>query len=177
MKKSILLLTLVWLAACNNEKKAEPADSTQTASAPADNKAEKNKQTALASAMAVNAHDAEGMLKDVAPDAVDYGDGSMPPVKGLDSIKAAVKEWVAAFPDVKGENFMILTDDGTHVAVIADWAGTFKNDFMGMKATGKSYKIKDADLFTFNNDGKITEHRSIQPNSNMMSQVGAKMPK
>jgi len=177
MKKSILLLTVLWLAACNNEKKAEPADSIQTASAPTDNKAEKNKQTALAGAMAVNAHDAEAMLKDVASDAVDYGDGSMPPVKGLDSIKAGIKSWLAAFPDVKGENFMALTDDGSHVAVIADWTGTFKNDFMGIKATGKGYKLKDADIFTFNSEGKITEHRSLQPNSNMMNQVGAKMPK
>jgi len=177
MKKSILLLTVLWLIACNNEKKAEPAGTTPATSAATDSKAEKNKQAALAGAMGVNAHDVDAMLRDIAADAVDYGDGSMPPVKGVDSIKAGIKSWLAAFPDVKGENFMALTDDGTHVAVIADWTATFKNDFMGMKATGKSYKLMDADIFTFNNEGKITEHRSIQPNSNMMSQVGAKMPK
>jgi predicted ester cyclase len=51
--------------------------------------------------------------------------------------------------------------DGDHVAVIADWSGTFKNDLMGMKATGKMFKFKDLDLFKLNEEGKIIEHRSI----------------
>jgi len=48
---------------------------------------------------------------------------------------------------------------------------------MGMKPTGKSYKLKDVDLFTFNDEGKITEHRSVQSMETMLSQVGAKMKK
>jgi hypothetical protein len=46
---------------------------------------------------------------------------------------------------------------------------------MGMKPTNKSYKVKDVDLFTFNNEGKITEHHSVQSMQTMMTQVGAKM--
>ncbi len=45
---------------------------------------------------------------------------------------------------------------------------------MGIKPTGKSYKVKDVDLFTFNDDGKITEHRSVQSSSTIMMQTGAK---
>ena len=48
---------------------------------------------------------------------------------------------------------------------------------MGMKATGKSFKYWDGDLFTFNSDGKITEHRGIQSSMVPMMQVGAKMGK
>ena len=80
MKKSILLLTVLWLIACNNEKKAEPAGTTPATSAATDSKAEKNKQAALAGAMGVNAHDVDAMLRDIAADAVDYRDGSMPSV-------------------------------------------------------------------------------------------------
>ena len=178
MKKFFLLMAMsaIFLTSCNNEKKEDKKDDNKMTSG-AESKAEKNKATALASVMGVNAHDANAMLKEATADAMDYGDGSMPPTKGIDSIKAGINAWFGAFPDVKGENFMALTDDGTHVAVFADWTGTFKNDFMGMKATGKSYKLKDVDIFTFNEAGKITEHRSVQSNMVMSSQVGMVPPK
>ena len=67
--------------------------------------------------------------------------------------------------------------DGDKVIVYGEWSGTFKNDYMGMKATNKSFKINDVDIFTFNDDGKITSHRSIMPYSVSMQQVGARMPK
>ena len=54
-------------------------------------------------------------------------------------------------------------------------SGTFKAELMGMKPTGKSFKVKDVDIYTFNDDGKITEHRSVQSMATMLSQVGAKM--
>jgi predicted ester cyclase len=178
MKKffAMMALSAILFTSCDSDKKDDKEDDDKIENG-TEGKAEKNKATALASVMGVNAHDAEAMLKDVTTDAMDYGDGSMPPVKGVDSIKAGINAWLAAFPDVKGENFMVMTDDGTHVAVFADWSGTFKNDFMGMKATGRSYKLKDADIFTFNEEGKITEHRSIQSNMVMGSQVGMEPPK
>jgi len=179
MKKIFVILAASFfvLAACDNDKKDEKEGKEKTENG-TESKVEKNKATALASVMGVNAHDPAVMLKDVTPDAMDYGDGSMPPTKGIDSIKAGIHAWLAAFPDVKGENFVVMAnEDGSQVAVFADWSGTFKNDFMGMKATGKSYKLKDADVFTFNADGKMTSHRSIQSNMVMASQVGMEPPK
>ena len=82
---------------------------------------------------------------------------------------------MTAFPDFKGENFTTIAE-GNHVVVIGDWSGTFKGDLMGVKPTGKSFKVKDVDIFTFNDEGKITEHRSIQSIEHIMSQVGAKWP-
>jgi predicted ester cyclase len=65
--------------------------------------------------------------------------------------------------------------DSNHVAVYAVWTGTFKNALMGMKPTGKSFKVPDVDIFTFNADGKITEHRSVQSLGTILTQVGAQM--
>jgi predicted ester cyclase len=48
------------------------------------------------------------------------------------------------------------------VLVEGEWGGTFKKDLAGIKATGKPVKFKDVDIFKFNEDGKITEHRSVQ---------------
>ncbi len=46
-----------------------------------------------------------------------------------------------------------------------------------MKATGKSFKAKDVDIFTFNDAGKITEHRSVQSMATLMQQLGVPMKK
>jgi len=70
-----------------------------------------------------------------------------------------------------------LLSDSNHVAIAGDWSGTFKKDLMGMKATNKQFKVKDVDIYTFNSDGKITEHRSIQSLNTILGQLGASMPK
>ena len=164
--------------ACNNSGSSSTEATTDTSSAMmTDTKtdmAEKNKQTALAAIDAVNNHDADALFKDAAADITDYGDGSTPPVKGIDSNKQFFKMYVAAFPDAKGENFLAVSE-GNHGMVAGDWSGTFKGEFMGVKPTGKSFKIKDVDIFTFNDEGKITEHRVIQSMETVFLQVGAKM--
>jgi predicted ester cyclase len=188
MKKVIffLLVSSSLFVACSSDKKDESSDKKESMSSDnkdamtssSDNKAEKNRQTALASVMAVNAHDVDAILKDATPDCTDYNDGSMAPTKGIDSIKAGIRMWFTAFPDVKGEHLMALSDaDGSHVIVIGEWTGTFKGDMMGMKPTGKSFKYWDGDLLTFNSEGKVTSHRSVQSSITTMTQVGAKMPK
>ena len=183
MKKSFFLIPVFALfAACNNsgsssENKKDTTSNMSTMPS-GENKAERNRQTALAGVKAVNAHDANAMMKDVTTDAIDYGDGTGKPVKSVDSVKVYLNAWLHAFPDVKGENLEAFSNsDGSKVVVIGEWSGTFKNDLMGMKATGKSFKYWDGDLFTFNDEGKMTTHRSIQTWMTTMNQVGAKMPK
>jgi predicted ester cyclase len=97
---------------------------------------EKNKETALATQQSVNNHDADAVMKYAAADMVDYGDGSTPPAKGIDSCKKFLQMFLTAFPDVKGENFMDIAE-GNHVAVLDDWSGNFKGEMMGMKPKGK----------------------------------------
>jgi predicted ester cyclase len=185
MKKIILslLASSLLVVACNSDKKTDSdnkdtmsSDKKEAMSSGNEGQAEKNRQTALAAVKAFSAHDLDATFKDVTPDAVDYNDGSMAPVKNIDTIKAGIKVWMAAFPDVKTENPEAFSNaDGSKVVVIGEATGTFKNDFMGMKATGKSFKYMDGDIFTFNSDGKITSHRSIQSGMTAMAQVGAKM--
>jgi hypothetical protein len=47
---------------------------------------------------------------------------------------------------------------------------------MGMKATGKSFKVNDVDIFKFNDAGKMIEHRNVQSNATVAAQVGMSMP-
>lgn len=175
MKQVLLaagLMTGLLLTSCSNKKTETPAASNSTAAAAGE---ERNKKTVLANLEALNNHDANMMLKDAAPGAVEYGDGSMPPVTNLDSIKAGLSMFLNAFPDLKMQNPMLFVS-GSRVAVVADYKGTFKNDFQGMKATNKTIQYKDCDIFTFTEDGKIAEHRAIMPFSSILMMAGAKIP-
>ncbi|HTD40304.1 MAG TPA: ester cyclase [Mucilaginibacter sp.] len=180
MKKLLVLMGVaVFATSCNSGNSPmmnNGNDSVAAAYAAKDSVLEKNKATALASVQAFSSGKLDEAFKDVTPDAVDYGDGGMAPIKGRDTIISMVKGFLSAFPDYKAENLMVV-GDGNHVAVFGDYSGTFKKPLMGIKPTGKSFKYRDVDLFTFNDAGKITEHRSIQSGKTMMDMVGAKMPK
>lgn len=184
MKKLFVMMaaSLLMLSACNTDKKTETDDkkmsdekmSDEKMSSSAEAKEEQNKKTAMASIEGVNAHNVDQILKDAAADITDYGDGSMKPAKSIDSLKAGITQWFAAYPDVKGENIKAVAD-GDWVMIWADWSATWKGDFMGQKATGKSYKINDIDIFKFNDEGKITEHHNIQSWLPVAMQIGMKM--
>jgi hypothetical protein len=47
---------------------------------------------------------------------------------------------------------------------------------MGIKATGKSSKTRDTDIFKFNDEGKVVEHRSVMPMDVIWKGLDAKMP-
>lgn len=166
-----VLIATIMLTSCNNEKKDEPKEETKGMSA--EDKEDRNKKTAMASIEAFSNHNIDSVLKDVTPDAVDYGDGSMPPIKNTDSIKAGITAWQNAVPDIKGANYKAVSD-GEWVMIWADWSGTWTGDFMGQKATGKSFKVKDVDIFRFNDEGKMTEHHNILPFTSIANQIGLK---
>ena len=184
MKKTFLLLALStgMLIACNDANQTTAtdekmnADSTGAPGNKMEDKEARNKKIIMASYDAMASHNVNDMLKDCASDCMDYGDGSMQPVKGKDSIAKMIQMWFNAFPDSKGDNLKYVADDDW-VMVWGDWTGTFKNDFMGMKATNKSFKYKDVDIFKLNDDGKVIEHHNVQSPNTMMMMVGAQPPK
>jgi predicted ester cyclase len=159
--------TLVALSSCNNTPKADSAT-------PEMSKQERNKKIIMACLDNINKHNADSALKETDASFVDYSDGSMPPMKG-DSAKMVLKVYLAAFPDMKNAN-PIYCADGDYVMVYSDVTGTWTGDLMGMKATGKSMKIKDVDVFKFNDAGKITEHHNVQNVPCVMASLGAQMP-
>ena len=181
MKKTIVLLAVATalITSCGNDaNKAEGAmgENKTADTTMAESKTERNKKVIMASMAAMESKNVADMLKDCAPDCVDYGDGSMPPIKGKDSIMKMLQTWMTAFPDNKGSNLKYVAD-GDWVMVWGDWSGTWKGDFMGMKATNKSYKMKDVDIFKLNDAGQVVEHHFVQSPNTMMTQVGMTPPK
>ena len=179
MKKVLFVaaLGLFLVAGCSDNKgttdeSANKMDSSSTMSS-TETKEERNKQVTLESIKALTSGNVDAILKDAAPDIVDYGDGEMPAVKGIDSARASLNMWVSSVKDYKVDDEMAVAD-GDYVFVYGVWSGTFKNDFMKMKTAGKSFKVKDVDIFKFNDEGKIIEHRNVQSFNTLMSQLTSK---
>ena len=108
-----------------------------------------------------NKGDLDGTFKEAAAGFTDYADGSIPPITNIDSLKGFIKMVTTSIEGYKGENLKYYAD-GDHVLVHGDWGGTFKNNLMGIKATGKPVMFKDVDIFKLNEEGKIVEHSSVQ---------------
>jgi ketosteroid isomerase-like protein len=149
------------MTACNNEKKADTGDTKDANLSSTESKEDRNKKVIMASFESFEKGDMDAVFKDAAPNFTDYADGSVPPITSIDSIKQFFNMITTAFEGYKGENLKYYAD-GDYVLVHGDWGGVFKNDFMGIKATGKPFKFKDVDIFKLNEEGKITEHSSVQ---------------
>ncbi len=172
MKKLIfgVAIAALFLSACNNKSAttSSAADSAAMMTA-------KNKQTALNSEIAFSKGDVAAAFKDYSSDFVEYGDGTSKPKKNQDSLKIETKEFFAAFPDFKGDKIHAVAEGDT-VMISGIWTGTFKKEYMKMKATGKSFKVPDVDIYTFNKAGKITSHSDIQSEATFLYQLGVPMP-
>lgn len=159
------------LMACNNKSSTTATGTDSTTS-----NSNKIKQIALNSDLAFNNKDAEAVYKDCSSDFVDYGTaGESKPMKNIDSMKTNLKQLFVAFPDFKVENLYAIAQGDT-VMVLGDWSGTFKSEYMKIKPTGKSFKLTDVDVYTFNKDGKINSHKSIQSETKILYQLGIPMP-
>ena len=126
-----------------------------------ESKEERNKTTAMRVIDGYNNRNTNEIFASIDSGYTEYGEGSMPPAHFTDSMKINMQVFMDAFPDLKGTDFITVAD-GDYVIVYGTWSGTWKKDFMGMKATGKPFKVRDADIYKFNEEGKIIEHRGVQ---------------
>ncbi len=176
MKRFLLLSCIAvgsLLISCSDSKNEAPGTDKKITTE--ENKEDRNTKIIKASMEGFNAHDVGVMMKDASPDFVDYGDGSMQPMKNSDSSRAMMKEWFASTPDMKISDAEYFAS-GDKVVVFTSETGTWTKDIMGMKASGKAYKYKDAHIFTLNDKGQITEHHTIQSQGPVMASIGMHMP-
>ncbi len=110
----------------------------------------------------------------VADDFVEHDQVPGLPAGGPAAVKAAFEMFLAGFPDLQ-----IAADDmiaeGDKVVVRGTMSGTHKGEFMGMPATGKSFKVQVIDVVAFR-DGKATDHWGLTDQVAMMEQLGLAPP-
>ncbi|MCB9306444.1 MAG: ester cyclase [Lewinellaceae bacterium] len=130
--------------------------------------AAQNKETALKAIESLNNKDFDGFGSMLADNFTEYAGPE--PVEGKAKALEGIKEYFGAFPDMHIEVSKSVSE-GKTVMVLSTVTGTWKNDLMGMKATGKSFKIIDVDIIEFNDAGKAVAHWSVQDPMVMMSQI------
>jgi len=172
MKIRILLpaLTFFAFAACQQAPAPDPAADALKKSAET---AARNKASVLKAYELVNARKFDEFAQLVTEDHVDHA--AMPEARGREALKKNIMDFVSAFPDFKIESRQMLAE-GDWVMGWVNISGTFQNDFMGMKANGKSFKISDVDILKFNADGLALEHWVVQDYCAMFSQLGVAPP-
>lgn len=130
--------------------------------------AEQNKAAMKKAYESLNNKDFDAFGTLLADDFTEYA--APEPVKGKGPAVESLKAYMGAFPDMKMEVKKMVAEGNT-VMVLISATGTWKSDFMGMKATGKSFKLTDVDIIEFNDAGKATAHWSVQDPMVMMSQI------
>lgn len=114
----------------------------------------------------------------VTTDFVDYTlpatDWSKMGKNGVERFQAIMSVFKQAFPDIKIRLVKSIAE-GSTVMAYYEMSGTFKGDFMGIKANNKTFKIMDVDIVEFDKSGKAVSHWAVQDPSIMWKQLGVDM--
>lgn len=156
-------------ASTNSTNTASTAKNTTASTASGDNVA-----VVKALYKAYNERDTANIGSLYANNYVEYGDGTYPAktYPAPDSLVIEFKEQLKIVPDAHTGNEEYFTGDSDKVIVVSTNTGTWTGAAVkGQKATGKSFKYDDADIYTLK-DGKITAHKNIYPSKAIGAQVG-----
>ncbi|PVZ70173.1 ester cyclase [Pelagibaculum spongiae] len=91
--------------------------------------------------------------------------------KGKEGFKTLVKFWRTAFPDIKEEALEII-GEGNKVASRFRLSGTHLGDFYGIPGTGRKIDILGAEIFEFNEDGKVIKYFYHEDTMGLFMQIG-----
>lgn len=76
-----------------------------------------------------------------------------------------------AFPDFHYDVFDVVVDDDRVAARFRN-TGTHEDEFMGIPATGRAFKLEGSDFFRLDGDAKVVGHWTYADNLAFMQQLG-----
>ena len=176
MKASIFMLAACFLLACETAETTNPDAPVNDAASSESSKEERNKKTLSDLYDALGRLDTARAAELMADDIVDYGDGSMEPARGSAQAMAAMGQWMRSVENFNVDGVKMLAE-GDQVWAFGTFSMKFKDDVMGLPTKGKSVKMDDVDMITFNEEGKITSHRSVQSPHTFFGELGIAPPK
>lgn len=175
MKALLFFFLIISTSAANSQSPIEKTQALKKNETKTSDKQERNKRIVLEGINALVKGDIDAVVKDWSPDIVNYGNGNVAPVRGIENVKRVLLMVKAAIPIDKWELYQAVAE-GDWVMVWGRWYGHWNGDWMGQKATGKPYAKRDVEIFKFSEEGKLIEHHSVQSLLDIASQVGMKIP-
>ena len=108
---------------------------------------------------------------------IDYTDYGLPPgmANGNEGFKRVLGPFIEAFPDFRLDVQFAVTDEDRTVLYVST-SGTHKGQFMGAAPTGRKFKVNGADIFRFNDEGKVIAHWGVFDTFGMLAQLGLLPP-
>lgn len=119
---------------------------------------------------AFNARDPEAAAALYSVDAVNTQFAAVQPTVGRDQMLVGLREFFLAFPDSTTVPVGIYSD-GEWAMVEWDGAGTWHGPFLGLKPTGRSFKLRGCGFFRIVN-GLIVEQRGYWDKLTWFGQIG-----
>jgi steroid delta-isomerase-like uncharacterized protein len=118
-----------------------------------------------------NAHDPEAYVAHIADDYVWESEAFPKPVRGREEVKATMKAYFAAFPDM---HLQVETSVVTDNYVVKAWiaTGTHKGEFLGVPATNNRVSVRGCTVVEFK-DGKVVKSTSYSDRMTLLEQLGA----
>ncbi len=109
----------------------------------------------------MNDHHVDAADELITPDRPDH-DPNLPPefTEGREGFKRLFTMFIAAFPDLRFETELMVAENDM-VASYNTMQGTNQGEFMGIPATGGSFKVYATDFCRFTDDGLIAEHWGV----------------
>lgn len=92
-------------------------------------------------------------------------------IQGPEAEKAVWRDALRAMPDIRHEIQEVIRD-GSTIAARGIVTGTLKQDFAGISANDRSFRV-DQGLFAHVRDGKIVEAWEIVDTATLLRQLGA----
>jgi steroid delta-isomerase-like uncharacterized protein len=124
----------------------------------------------------MNGHRIDAADELITADRPDH-DPNLPPefTEGREGFKRLFTAFIAAFPDLRFDT-ELMVGEGDLVASYNTMQGTHQGEFMGIPATGRSFKVLATDFCRFTDDGLISEHWGVFDMGSMMQQLGVSGP-
>jgi len=122
-----------------------------------------------------NAHDPAAVARYMADDAI-YEDVALGRVlHGPSEIAAFVEEATRASSDFRFEEVSLFTAGGVYAN---EWIMTGTNDreVQGVRATGRSFRVRGASVGKLDASGRIVENRDYYNLAEMLAQLGIQPP-
>jgi steroid delta-isomerase-like uncharacterized protein len=107
----------------------------------------------------------------ITPDRPD-NDPGLPPemTRDREGFKLFFRMFRTAFPD-QHFDIAFMVAEGEKVVAYGMVEGTHQGEFLGMKASGKHFKVRNIDICRFNEAGLIAEHWGLFDLAGMMRQL------